>query len=488
MFGCVRSKQVILTGFIGAIMSLCVAVTPADAARKRTQAKSGGGYNPPYAAMVVDVKTGRILHATNQDALRHPASITKVMTLYLLFEQIDQRKLSLGSSLRVSANASRQPPSKLGVRPGQTINVEDAIKALVTKSANDVAVVIAENLGGSESAFANMMTRKARALGMSKTVYRNASGLPNPGQVTTARDLTILAQAIQDRFPQYYTYFQTRSFQYGNQVIGNHNRLLGRVDGVDGIKTGYTRASGFNLMTNAKTSNRHIVAVVLGGKSSASRDNIMANLVLDNMPRAYAGARTTPALAERTPVRRTTTVASADLNTVRDDEVETTASLAPVPVRRPKQNTNIRPVVASAENAATTQTPSSNLRWKTGAPSAIPANARAYAPAVQENEQSELTKMLAKQDMGTASAKQASGWVIQLGASDSEAKAMAILKDARSKTGKALAKASPFTEKVNASGNTLYRARFSGFDAQTEAQNACKTLKKSGFACFAARS
>lgn len=496
----VKNKRYLFAGLVGAIASLTVAVgTPAEAAKKRAHAQ--GGYNPPYADMVVDVKTGRVLHAVNPDALRHPASITKVMTLYLLFEQLERGTFNLNSPLRVSANAASQAPSKLGVRPGQTIGVEDAIKALVTKSANDVAVVIAENIGGSEAAFANMMTRKARALGMTRTVYRNASGLPDLSQVTTARDLTILAQAVQDRFPKYYRYFQTSSFEYGGRVIGNHNRLIGRVEGVDGIKTGYTRASGFNLMTNAKTDDRHIVAVVLGGRSTAVRDNIMADLVRSSLPRAYAGGRTAPAVAENTAAdRRTTTVASAD---IAQDEVETTASTEPVkiPVRKAQTAdttpSKVRPVVASAANAATTKTPSSDLRWKSGAPS-LPQNAQAYAPATKQDAQpSELTKMLAKQTKAVADSKPAavvesksksvSGWIIQLGASDSETKAKGILDQARTRSGKTLAKASPFTEKVSVSGSTLYRARFSGFAQQDEAQNACKALKRSGFSCFASR-
>src|SRR5919112_2146144 len=257
----------VLVCLAGVAASFLVTLSSPAEARRRQR---GGGYNPPYAAMVVDAKTGRILHAQNEDALRHPASITKVMTLYLLFEQLERGKVSLSTRFRVSANAARQAPSKLGLDPGETIEVEDAIKALVTKSANDVAVVVAENLAGSEEAFAEQMTRKARALGMSRTIYRNASGLPDPEQVTTARDLTILARAIQDRFPKYYRYFQTRVFNYAGHAIRNHNNLLGRVEGVDGIKTGYTRASGFNLMTSARTDDQHIVAVVLGGRSGGS--------------------------------------------------------------------------------------------------------------------------------------------------------------------------------------------------------------------------
>ncbi len=493
-------KRLVVTGLVGCIMALCIAITPADA--RRRHAKRTASYNPPYSDMIVDVKTGKVLHATSPDALRHPASITKVMTLYLLFERLERGAMTLNTELKVSGNAASQPPSKLGVRAGQTIDVEDAIKAVVTRSANDVAVVIAENIGGSESAFANMMTKKARSLGMSRTVYRNASGLPNPGQVTTARDLTVLARAIQDRFPKYYGYFQTHSFEYGNQVIGNHNRLLGRVEGVDGIKTGYTRASGFNLMTNAKTSDRHVVGVVLGGRTAAVRDNAMVSLIEDGLERAYAGTRQTPVFAEKATSRRTT-VAKANINSIQDDEVDTTASTTPaplppsaasVPVRKAQADKPIRPVVTSAANAASTATPAvnttPNLRWKAGAPSVIPANAQAYAAPARDTP-SDLTKMLTKDEgkkaLATPAKVTASAWVIQLGAPDSEAKARALLANAKDKSGRTLAKMAPLTEKISSAGTTLYRARFSGFTEQSDALTACTALKRNGFTCFAAR-
>ena len=204
--------------------------------------------SPAFSALVVDANTGRTLYSVAEDAPRHPASITKVMTLYLLFEQLDKGAMTLQTRIPISEHAAAQEPSKLGVEPGETISVEDAIKAVVTRSANDVAVAIAEAIGRDESTFAEMMTRKAHALGMSSTVYRNASGLPNDEQITTARDLTILARSLEERFPRYFKYFSTHEFEYAGEVIGNHNHLLGRVDGVDGIKTGYTRASGFNLL------------------------------------------------------------------------------------------------------------------------------------------------------------------------------------------------------------------------------------------------
>ncbi len=268
---------------LAAVVALvAVATDPADARgrRKRHHAHHARvAYSPPYAAIVVDANSGSVLHNTGADALRHPASLTKIMTLYLLFEQLEAGKLRLDSRLEVSEHASQQAPSKLGLRPGQTISAEDAIRALVTKSANDAAVVVAEALGGDEETFARMMTRKARALGMSRTVYANASGLPDEDQLTTARDQATLGRAIQDRFPRQYRYFATPAFVFHGRAMRNHNKLLGRVEGVDGIKTGYTRASGFNLVTSVRRGHRHIVAVVIGGSSGGARDARMRMLI-----------------------------------------------------------------------------------------------------------------------------------------------------------------------------------------------------------------
>lgn len=270
-------------------LSLVAATTDTAQAKK-------GGYSPPTASLVFDANSGKVLHSSNADALRHPASITKVMTIYLVFEEIERGNLRMDSRLKASANAAAQSPSKIGIRAGETISVEDAVKALVTKSANDVAMVIAENLAGSQEAFAERMTRKARALGMSKTVYRNPHGLPDSRQVTSARDLIILGRAIQEHFPKHYRLFQTRSFTWKGRTFGNHNKLLGRVEGVDGIKTGFIRASGFNLLSSVKDDGRYVVAVVLGGTSGASRDNTMRKLLATYVPKA-SRRRSTPLIA-----------------------------------------------------------------------------------------------------------------------------------------------------------------------------------------------
>jgi len=238
---------------------------------------------PSSASIVIDANTGSVLQALNPDALRHPASLTKIMTLYLLFEQIEAGKVRLDTPLSVSVHASEQAPTKLGLKPGGMITVEDAIKAMITRSANDVAVTVAENLAGDEGQFARLMSQKALSLGMTRTTYVNASGLPDDNQITTARDQAVLGRAIQERFPRYYKYFSTAVFVYHGQAIRNHNHLLGSVEGVDGIKTGFTRASGFNLVTSVRRGGRYLVAVVLGGSTSTQRDTRMRELVSSNI-------------------------------------------------------------------------------------------------------------------------------------------------------------------------------------------------------------
>jgi D-alanyl-D-alanine carboxypeptidase len=255
------------------------------------------GYSPPSASIVVDGNSGAVLQASHPDALRHPASLTKIMTLYLLFERLEVGRIKLDSPLKVSEHASGQAPTKLGLKPGETITVEDAIKAIITKSANDAAVVVAENLGGDESNFAKLMTQKARALGMTRTTYINASGLPDDDQITTARDQALLGRLIQKRFPRYYRYFSTESFVYHGEVMRNHNHLLGSIEGVDGIKTGFTRASGFNVVTSVHRDGHYIVAVVMGGRSSLERDAHMRELISAQI-KETALKRSAPAVAK----------------------------------------------------------------------------------------------------------------------------------------------------------------------------------------------
>src|SRR3954471_3753760 len=311
-----RALRVCVLGLATLTTAVIFTTDNADARRHRhrqhVRHEARSSYSPAFSSIIVDGNSGATLSANNPDALRHPASLTKIMTLYLLFERLDAGKLKLDSEMEVSEHASEQAPTKLGLRPGQTIRVEDAIKGLVTRSANDAAVVIAEAIAGDEDDFAKLMTRKARALGMTRTVYRNASGLPNDAQVTTARDQSTLGRAIQDRFPRYYRYFSTSAFVYHGHSIRNHNKLLGSVEGVDGIKTGYTRASGFNLVTSMRRGNRHLVGVVLGGRSGGSRDAVMRNLLAENLEKA-ATKRTVAAITERKASDANTDVAEAEL-------------------------------------------------------------------------------------------------------------------------------------------------------------------------------
>lgn len=235
--------------------------------------------NPRYAAIVVDVESGEILHATNANESRYPASLTKMMTLYLVFEALENGSLRLHQSLPVSSQAAAMPASKLWLRAGETISVEDAIRALVVRSANDVAVVVAEAMGGSERQFAQRMTAKARELGMNATQFRNASGLPDAGQVTTARDMATLSIRLMQDYPQYYHYFSTQSFSFRGTTHNSHNRLVRNYAGADGLKTGFIRASGFNVATSAVRDGRRLVSVVMGGFTAASRDTHMADLL-----------------------------------------------------------------------------------------------------------------------------------------------------------------------------------------------------------------
>ena len=540
-----------------------------------------GGTGPNFSAIVVDANTGRTLYAVNEDAPRHPASITKVMTLYLLFEELQKGRISLDSPLQVSAHAAAQAPTKLGLRAGSTIAVENAIKAIVTKSANDMAVAVAENLAGDEVSFAQLMTQKAHSLGMTHTFYHNASGLPDMRQITTARDLALLGRAIHDRFPHYYHYFSTPSFTYAGSFMPNHNHLMSRVTGMDGIKTGYTNASGFNLLSSVNRGGRHIVSVVMGGKTAAGRDSIMQSLIEGHIEEASATPTTHVAEARPTEEAAPTPIRFApepkaverdpmpDRGDVAQDAADDEEAASPVelhpprgpsliapemavpppplPSERPRLastqrpdhvsddkprpafiagaqravdpshvplplaaerglsgdgSTNRRVLVASAGNVPVATATPSSLHWVTG-----PAPVRRGPSA----EDAKLTAGSKAQPIGSETAADKTGsllpkngavlgpphdearapgpkgdWVIQIGATDNEGAAAELLSRARTESRLALASAKPFTEKVQKGDSTLYRARFAGL-APAEAETACKTLKRSGFACFATR-
>jgi D-alanyl-D-alanine carboxypeptidase len=297
-------------------------------------------FGPRYADIVVDSNSGEVLHESKPDELRHPASLTKVMTLYLLFEQLEAGKVKLDTPLTVSAEAARQHPVKLGLKPGTTITVEEGLKALVTKSANDAAVVIAEGLAGTEEEFARLMTRKAKMLGMANTIYVNASGLPAEEQVTTAREQALLGRAIQDRFPDYYRYFSTASFTFHGKEIGNHNSLLRTVNGVDGIKTGYTDASGYNLISSLHRDGKFLVAVVLGGSSNGARDARMRQLLETGITTAVK-ERTTPKIVE--------TALPADYQDFVPTHTAKSPDAVPVPTAKAEPGATAAAALASAK-------------------------------------------------------------------------------------------------------------------------------------------
>ena len=240
----------------------------------------------PYSDVVIDANSGKVLHADSADMPRYPASLTKMMTLYVVFEMLQNGRLNEDTVLTASERASMAAPSKLGLKPGDKITVDDAIRALVTKSANDVALVIAENLATTEEKFARYMTWRAKEIGMTGTTFRNASGLPNPGQRTTARDLATLALRLHDDFPERYGYFKTKYFTYKGKRYKNHNSLLFSYPGTEGMKTGYIRASGFNLVTSVKRGGKHVVAVVMGGRTARKRDGRMRELLNEALAKA----------------------------------------------------------------------------------------------------------------------------------------------------------------------------------------------------------
>jgi len=234
---------------------------------------------PRYAAFLADADTGEVLYARRADIERFPASITKVMTLYMVFERLAAGTLGLDDRVVMSRHAASQRPSKLGLKPGESLTVDQAIRSLATKSANDVSVALAEHIAGSEAAFASLMTLRARQLGMTSSRFVNPHGLPDSRQVTTARDIYVLSRAMIRDFPQYYSYFQQQQFTFGNRVMPNHNHLLRTTPGVDGIKTGFTNAAGFTLAASAVRDGRRLIAVVLGGPTRVARDANVESLL-----------------------------------------------------------------------------------------------------------------------------------------------------------------------------------------------------------------
>lgn len=445
MFVRTASSPTSAVSLVAHVMAAFVAVTMAVVA---TTAPASA--NSRYAAYVIDASTGQVLFSRNADSRRYPASLTKMMTLYLVFEAMASGRINKNSPIPISKNAAAEVPTKLGVPAGQSVPVDIAIKALVTRSANDVSTAIAEMLGGSEAGFARMMTSKARQLGMNSTQFRNAHGLPNSEQYTTARDMAILGIALREHFPSYYDYFSTRSFQYGKQTVTTHNRMFGRYKGVDGIKTGYINASGFNLVTSVKDGGRNVVAVVMGGESARSRDNHMVELLNSYVPKASRSGGA-PLIASRK-LTPGTPVAVASVQALPSTNI-------PMPDFRP---------AGEVEIAAYAPEPA----------------AAAIVPPMPVAAAAETQPMV--DPVKTASLRPDSGWIVQVASSPSESEARDALTRAGAKASGILASASPFTEVFNNKGTTYHRARFGGFASKTAAWNACNALRKKGIDCYAA--
>ncbi|MEM9279269.1 MAG: D-alanyl-D-alanine carboxypeptidase, partial [Pseudomonadota bacterium] len=426
--------------------------------------------NPKYAGIVMDAKTGKTLYSYRADSKRYPASLTKMMTMYMMFDALETGKLTKRTRIRMSKYAASKPPSKLGIKPGRSIAAEHAILALATKSANDVAAAVAEHLGGSEANFAKMMTHKARQLGMKSTTFKNASGLTAKGQLTTARDMARLGIALREHFPQHYHYFSKRNFKYGKANYRNHNRLLGAVKGVDGIKTGYTRASGFNLVSSVESGRRSIVAVVIGGRTGKSRNAQMQKLIRQYLKKASRGSKK-QLIASRKPVRAFA-VAAADIRLPKR---------GPVPVFREsviaKKTIDTPKTVTVATLVAETPKPKFNQTSV--------AQRLAQGPVGEVRPTAEVAYV---DPVTTASAPtpvKPQGWVIQIGATDSRQGAIGLLEKAKSKVPGVLKNKSIYTETVEKGDSVLHRARFAGFSGKSDARKACKVLKRKKIACLA---
>lgn len=488
-------------GLATVLVAAAITHDSADARRRRHHYR----YQPPTASIIVDANSGKVLEESHADSLRHPASLTKMMTLYMLFERLAAGKIKMTTKMPVSAHASAMAPTKLGLRPGDSLEVEDAIKAMVTKSANDAAVVVAEELGGSELSFGRMMTAKARALGMMHTNYHNASGLPDDRQTTTARDQAILARALQDRFPQYFHFFSIRNFVWHGHRMRNHNHLLGRVPGVDGIKTGYIRASGFNIAINLRRGKRHLVAVVFGGRSARVRDARVRSLI-DKYIRVASTRRTAPRVVEgwttKTRLASLPTPARDPRDSAKPTETTRVAEAAPVP--EPGSTAPIRPnrVKTVTVQPATMRTASLaplplDVHKLTPTPSTkkvttvatvkrakLPADLPAQPPVrVTGGLPTEKVASAAADIPLPPSAKAKGGYMIQVGAFDDVQEAKQRLEKAVAKAKDQLVKADPFTQKIAKGSKSLYRARFAGLDRH-QAETACKHLKRSEIPCF----
>ncbi len=504
MLGRPRARPGVLTKFsfaavLPGLLALAAVLSPVAAAahsRHHHHVVRAGLTDPGKdAALIIDGETGKVLYARNADATRHPASLTKMMTLYLLFESMQKGQMTLSTPMKVSRHAAAQGPTKLYLKPGETIDVDDAIKAIVVRSANDVAVTIAEALGGTELQFADMMNAKAHQLGMSHTFYHNASGLPDPQQISTAQDLALLARHLAYDFPQYFHYFSTPAFTYRGTTYQTHDNLIGHYNGADGIKTGYTGASGFNLVSSVVRDRVHLIGVVMGGVTAHRRDDEMMELLdqtfaqVDKNPTIVARANIPwqhmaggtlsnpvvagfdiPGVGAHAPAAGATTYAAlsrpddsafADEDSAEsaDDSDDTgEGDSAPPPVQ-PK------PAVAHSAPPAAQPTPR-------------PVQVASLTPSPRPGAKSAVAAEI--------TAPNARAWTIQIGAFADTGSARAELAAYAEKSMDVLGQAEriivPFT---GVNGQTFYRARF-GLFIEREAREVCARLTERGQTCFAA--
>jgi D-alanyl-D-alanine carboxypeptidase len=474
--GARAAGHMVTLAFLAVLAAMLVSV-PADAKRRAKRSH----YAPPAAAMVIDGYTGKVLYAENADKPRFPASVTKVMTLYLLFEALRDGDIRPDTQFKVSATASAQAPSKLGLEPGSTIAVRDAMYALVTKSANDAAAVIAENIAGSEAAFARMMTLKARSLGMTNTTFRNASGLPNPSQTTTAQDLVTLGRRIMTDFPEESKIFGTRFFQYGKARHKNHNGLLFSYAGTEGLKTGYTRDSGFNLLTSCKRQDKHLIAVVLGGRSSRHRNARMRGLLDGSWRKAVAYND----IRQQTPEKLSPAVASVlpdDMMPERNPAFhssvsERTLSIALAAAREEPKTEN--PEVEKVAVASLANTPAADASEDEDEAEAEASEEGDTAPEVAAREEAPAQSPAQQQlTLGP--------YHVQVGSYLDVAGAKSRLADVAEQASDLLGGHGSLTVAGEVKGKSYFRARFGSF-SEDDAASACAKLKRLKIDCLVVR-
>ena len=527
--GALAKTAILVAAVCGAFLA---AATPALARghhhhwRARATMPAGATDPGKDAALILDGETGRVLYSRNASAERHPASLTKMMTLYLLFEALKRGDVNFQTMLPISQHAAAQRPTNLRLYAGDSISVDTAIKAIVVRSANDVAVAIAEALGGTEGHFAELMTQKARALGMRDTFYHNASGLPDGLQITTANDLAVLARHLAYDFPQYFTYFATPAFNFRGTTYVTHDNLIGRYDGADGIKTGYTGSSGFNLVSSVVRNNVHIIGIVMGGRTAHRRDAEMVRL----LDATFLQVSRNPSLVARAGVPWRQVAVNApppatygfnvppqgrggddeDAAESQPDELTgdyDTNVIAPPPAPVPRTNDAIassapatppQARVALAQPAATSPKPSpANVAVRSSAipapvakPASVPSitpkprEVASVTPSIKPKAQSDT----GEGDIGDSGVPTAvrGAWTIQIGAFADMAQARGQLAIYAEKSMDVLGQAAriiiPFTA---VDGHTLYRARFGPF-VEREAREVCARLSQRGQTCFAA--